>query len=222
MIIDPYNWSSVSITALDTVATDTICITFSRPSEYTFRAGQYAIARIKTERGISLMRQYSFASRPDATHLRFLIRKKPGGEVSGWFHTHAKIGDKIEITDPFGTFIRQDSQPALLIAGGVGVAPFISMVRQDTTALRLIYCESTSDKVCFGSVLADLLPDKALHVRTTSEAGRLQLETISSQLPDTGTVYVCGSKLFVDAITANLTTLGTAPERIKRELFTLQ
>jgi benzoate/toluate 1,2-dioxygenase reductase subunit len=61
--------------------------------------------------------------------LEFFIRSVPGGAFSQWL-AGAKVGDAVELSAPHGTFfLRDEDRPRLFVAGGTGVAPFLSMLR---------------------------------------------------------------------------------------------
>ena len=127
MIIDPYTWHRLPIRSVSFASSDTVAVRVDKPTDYDFRAGQYAVARV-TIGGQPLMRQYSFSSAPHDSQLELLIQHQPDGVVSSWFCKTAQVGDVIEISQPFGGFVLEDTErPVLLVAGRVGIAPFVSM-----------------------------------------------------------------------------------------------
>ena len=85
MIIDPYTWHEFVIEEKIEAASDTVAVRFKRPAGYQFRAGQYAIVRVKTDEDRQLIRQYSFTSAPDDDTLELLVQREPSGIVSNWF-----------------------------------------------------------------------------------------------------------------------------------------
>lgn len=91
-----------------------------------FEPGQYV--RIQPE-GTDIARSYSMANPPGSNRLEFYIRIVPGGAFSNWL-TQAKAGDRVELSSPHGTFfLRDEARPRLFVAGGSGMAPFLSMLR---------------------------------------------------------------------------------------------
>ncbi|MDR6522138.1 2Fe-2S iron-sulfur cluster binding domain-containing protein [Variovorax gossypii] len=108
------------------VASETMLLEVSIPDGIQFEPGQYV--RIHPE-GSDFHRSYSMANVPGSSRLEFFIRLVPDGAFSNWL-TGAKAGDKVELSVPHGTFfLRDEDRPRLFVAGGTGVAPFLSMLR---------------------------------------------------------------------------------------------
>jgi len=91
-----------------------------------FLPGQYVnVAVPETDQ----TRAYSFASHPEAVECSFLIRNIPGGLMSGWLTGKAQPGDALRFTGAFGAFyLRPVERPLLMLAGGTGLAPLLSML----------------------------------------------------------------------------------------------
>ena len=94
-------------------------------------AGQYADVKIEA---IPEPRSYSFSRAPsleDKGTVSFFVRHVPGGKMSGWLHDANRVGEKVTVNGPLGNFyLRESSTPALLIAGGSGLAPIKSVLEQ--------------------------------------------------------------------------------------------
>jgi len=103
-----------------------------------YLAGQYAEVSVP---GIEKPRNYSFAKAlelEEPNHVTFHIRHVPGGEMTGWFHDASRIGERIQISGPFGQFYLRESNSAILcIAGGSGMAPIKALLEG--------YAESSDD-----------------------------------------------------------------------------
>lgn len=221
MMIDPYTWMQTLILDIRVVASDTVAVRVAKPDGYDFSPGQYSIIRAKID-GTPLMRQYSFSSAPTGNYLEFIIRRLPGGSVSSWFLDQAKTGDLIEITKPYGRFaVEIKSGQAVYVAGGVGIAPFVSLLRTRTDDTTLIYSERTLENVILDKEISKLLGDKYSLV-LSGETGRINA-TLFSELWDTDSrYYLCGSKQFVDSIANLLAEHGVDKSLVHREAFTLQ
>ncbi len=90
-----------------------------------FLAGQYVNILVP---GTDQKRSYSFSSAPGASELEFLVRDIPQGRMSS-FLRDAAPGTAMEFTGPSGSFYLRDiKRPALFLAGGTGLAPFLSML----------------------------------------------------------------------------------------------
>lgn len=97
-----------------------------------FSAGQYAQLELgpNPASGATVWRAYSLAGPPSrGGELEFVIRKAPFGAGSGYIHDTLKVGDKVRLTGPHGDFrLRPTPAPALFLAGGSGISPFLSML----------------------------------------------------------------------------------------------
>lgn len=114
------------VTAVEQVASEIVRLELSAPEKIDFEPGQYV--RIHPQ-GSEVTRSYSMANVPGTDRLEFYIRLVPGGGFSSWLAT-ARQGDPVEISAPHGTFfLRNETRPRLFVAGGTGVAPFLSMLR---------------------------------------------------------------------------------------------
>ncbi len=108
------------------VASETMLLEVSIPEGIQFEPGQYV--RIHPA-GTDFHRSYSMANLPGSRRLEFFVRLVPDGAFSKWLAS-AKAGDRVELSVPHGTFfLRDEDRPRLFVAGGTGVAPFLSMLR---------------------------------------------------------------------------------------------
>ncbi|WP_240787062.1 2Fe-2S iron-sulfur cluster binding domain-containing protein [Ramlibacter rhizophilus] len=114
------------VTAIDAIASETWRLEVQVAQPVVFEPGQYV--RI-TPAGADFHRSYSMANVPGTERLQFFIRQVPGGAFSEWL-AGAKPGDRLTLSAPHGTFfLRDEDRPRLFVAGGTGVAPFLSMLR---------------------------------------------------------------------------------------------
>ncbi len=93
-----------------------------------FSPGQFAQLRVP---GSDQHRRYSMSSTPqDVPVLEFLIRVLPNGLMSDFLREGIKVEDVIDVEGPFGSFFwREESKkPHIMIAGGTGIAPMMSML----------------------------------------------------------------------------------------------
>ncbi|MDR6397483.1 2Fe-2S iron-sulfur cluster binding domain-containing protein [Herbaspirillum seropedicae] len=123
------------VAAVQQVAAEIMQLTIDIEEELFFEPGQYV--RLHPE-GTEISRSYSMANAPGARQLEFFIRQVPGGAFSGWL-SQAKAGDKVKLSTPHGTFfLRDEERPRLFVAGGSGIAPFLSMLRGMSTSARAL------------------------------------------------------------------------------------
>jgi len=205
-------------------------------------AGQHVDVRLTAPDGYQAERSYSIASAPGTARLELLIERLDDGEVSPYFHEIAQPGDTFEIRGPIGghfVWRQADGGPLLLIGGGSGVVPLLSMLRyralvRDKTPTLLVYSARTLDEMICRDELANIeMQDptsKAVLVTTradSQEAGdysrRLDASSLHEILARWGRtpkhVYLCGSNRFVESIANSLTGNGISPASIRTERY---
>ncbi len=211
----------------ETATISTLRFTLSDPVRHL--AGQHFILRLTAPDGYTASRSYSVASAPsDDGIIDLAIERLPDGEVSEFMHDVARPRDRFELRGPIGGFFvwRADT-PALLIGGGSGVVPLVSMLRLARSLgredlLQLVVSVRAPEDLLYPSELAGpsttIVTTRSAAADSPRPAGRIA----RSDLPpvaDDATVYVCGSNGFADAVTGLLIERGVAPERIKVERF---
>jgi len=204
------------------------------PGTVRHLAGQHYVVRLTAPDGYTAQRSYSVASAPtDDDHVELTVERLPDGEVSGYLDDEVVVGDQLEVRGPLGGwFVWDGATPALLIGGGSGLVPLMSMLRHGRATgtshlLRLVVSVRTPDDLLY----ADELPGPevtVVHTRAAPggsdrAAGRLTTDDLRMVLgpdPDERTrVYICGSGGFADAASAHLLELGIPAERIRVERF---
>jgi Na+-transporting NADH:ubiquinone oxidoreductase subunit F len=106
----------------------------NEPSTMDFIAGQYVqIDCPSYKKGVEeVSRAYSIASDPNDHHfIELIVRLVPNGICTTWMFDYLKVGDCVQMTGPYGDFKICDTQaPMIFIAGGSGMAPFVSILHQ--------------------------------------------------------------------------------------------
>lgn len=107
-----------------------------------FLPGQYVNLKVP---GTDAERSYSFSSGPEVHDASFMVRVTPQGAMSEYLRDRAAVGDTIEFTGPYGSFfLREPKRPLLLLAGGTGLAPLLSILEKlsenpSSVPVHLIY-----------------------------------------------------------------------------------
>jgi benzoate/toluate 1,2-dioxygenase reductase subunit len=105
-----------------------LVIKMAQGASLPFLPGQYVNMGVP---GSPQTRPYSFSSLPKDGLVEFFIRNLPGGAMSRYLFDRAKPGDTLSISGPYGTFYQRDiTRPQLFLAGGTGLAPFLSMLEK--------------------------------------------------------------------------------------------
>ena len=204
-----------------------------------YRAGQHVDVRLTAEDGYQAQRSYSIASAPDGTRFELTVERLEDGEVSPYLTDELRPGDQIELRGPVGGyFVWEPSQggPLLLVAGGSGVVPLMSMIRLRAAVgsdveTRLLVSSRGWDDVIYRNELERLEGNglRVVHTLTRSQphgwtgyARRVDTEMLADVGPsplERPHVYVCGPTPFVEAVAEALVQLGHEPHRVKTERF---
>jgi len=201
-------------------------------------AGQHLDVRLTAEDGYQAERSYSIASAPEEP-LAVTVERLEDGEVSPYLVDEAREGDAFEVRGPIGGYFvwePDDPAPVLLVAGGSGVVPLMSMARDrvregSSTPMRLLFSSRTLEDVIYREELEDLAGNGFEVVHTLTRAQPPDWSGYSRRIDDDllrdvawpaaeePKVFVCGSTRFVDAGADGLVRLGYDPRWIRTERF---
>jgi ferredoxin-NADP reductase len=195
------------------------------------RPGQHVDVRLTAEDGYQTERSYSIGSAPRAGQLELTVELLEDGEVSPYLVEEVRPGDVFEVRGPVGGYFVWEPSvggPLLLVAGGSGVVPLMSMlrVRPPEVPARLIYSARTFDDVIYREELEGFADVVVLTLtrerRDGLRSGRVDAELLRGAgfaPADDPHIYVCGPTGFVEAVASTLVELGHAPERVRTERF---
>lgn len=226
-----------------------------------FQAGQYVTVRVATKPGCkckcgkpsaaaTTMRNYSLSCGPDATQYRISVKREPAplegapdGFVSNHLHDQVKVGDLVELAPPCGEFTlasNGDRRPLVLVSGGVGITPVLSMLREalarnDGRDVYFIHGALDGEKHAFRREvldLADLHARLRVHFRYTrptrldrerelfDSEGNIDAALVASLVDTTDAeFYLCGPKPFMTGVYGGLIRWGVKPADLHHEFF---
>ena len=185
-------------------------------------------------------RSYSISSSPtEREYVELTVRREPRGAVSRHIDDLLKVGDQIEAGGPVGkfTFTGTEADSIVLISGGVGITPMMSIIRYLTERswageVFFIYtCRTPTDFIFAAEVAALKRRNPKLHVAVTVDSaegtewqgltGRISKELLTQTVPDLASrrIHLCGPPPMMDAVKAILTEVGVPPDQVKTELF---
>ena len=225
---------TTAITAVERLSSTTVRLAVRSPEgvDLAFLPGQYVNIAVP---GGQETRSYSFSNTPGAGELEFLVKLTPGGLMSTFLDERATVGDDISFTGPHGSFfLREADRPALLLAGGTGLAPILSILRKldDENSLRtvhLVYGASTDDDVVQLEELEQLA--KSLENLTWDFCVADPNSTAEHKGYVTGliepkhlydgdvAVYLCGPPPMVEAVRTHFSNEGVEPTGFYYEKF---
>ena len=109
----------------------TFCFMAAQSTIFFFKPGQFVTLELEIE-GNQVMRSYTISSSPSVPYsFNITVKRAPGGVVSNWLHENMREGKEIAVHGPAGSFNCIDFPAAkvLMLSGGVGITPVISMAR---------------------------------------------------------------------------------------------
>ena len=202
------------------------------------QAGQHVDVKLTAEDGYSAQRSYSIASAPDGTRLELTVQRIADGEVSPYLTGALEPGDPLELRGPIGGWFvlpPGSAAPLLLVAGGSGIVPLMSMIRchavnKSKVPVRLIYSVRSPADALYAPELSERTVASPLEVTflytraapAGIPAGRINAEIIEAAAwpPNTSpAIFICGPTGFVETAADLLVAAGHDPATIKTERF---
>jgi ferredoxin-NADP reductase/MOSC domain-containing protein YiiM len=206
------------------------------------RPGQYLTLRVQPDGAErSLLRNYSMSGPPGAGYYRISVKRERDGIVSGYLHSHLRVGDDVQVAAPRGTFILSEGDaPVLLISAGIGATPVLAMLHELATEhagrkIWWLHGARSGRELAFAAEARELLaalPNVHVHVcfsrpdqadvegRDFDAAGRLSAAALTElELPRDAEAYLCGPGPFMDEISAGLAAIGLDAAHIHTEPF---
>jgi ferredoxin-NADP reductase len=242
-------WRTATVVDVIPETPDARTLVLDVPAWPGHRAGQHVDVRLTADDGYQTERSYSIASPPEAAHVALTIERLEDGEVSPYLFDELRAGDKLELRGPIGGYFVWDiavGGPLLLVGGGSGIVPLMSMIRHRAVALakadtlarqmsqtRLLYSSRRWDDVIYRAELERLASaDETLDVKFTitrepppdwtgysRRIDREMLEEVAWPASEKPRAFVCGPTPLVEAVSASLVALGHSPALVKTERF---
>jgi propane monooxygenase reductase component len=213
------------------------------PADFSFLPGQYVDLWVP---GSEAKRSFSMANVPGDGRIELIIKRYPGGRFSSLLDGGLTEGEELRFTGPYGAFhLRAGDQPLLMVAGGSGMAPILSLLRQMSNKgtermVRFFYGARAQHDLFYIDLIEELgagIPDFGF-VPVLSDAnpedrweGALPLglgfvHEIVDQYLRSGEmqvpqVYMCGPPPMIDAMIELLPEHGVDEQQIFHDKFTI-
>ena len=236
------DWQIASIRDVKPETAKVKSFTLTLPDWMRHRAGQHYDIRLTAEDGYQAQRSYSIASEPEREgEVDITVERINDGEVSTYMHDVLMPGDRIEARGPIGGYFVWEAtmtEPLLLIAGGSGIVPLMSMLRHRAAAggknpAALLYSSRNFADIIYYTELEKLRTAnngmQILHTLTRSHpvewkgfARRIDaemLKEVAHPLGKSVQVYVCGPTLLVESVANTLVKLEIDAHQIRTERF---
>lgn len=213
------------------------------PNWIPHRAGQHYDLRLTAEDGYQAQRSYSIASEPEQEgEIDLTVERIEDGEVSTYLHDVLVPGDLVEMRGPIGGYFVWEAgfipETLILIGGGSGVVPLMSMIRHRAAVgakvrTRLLYSVRTFEDIIYFDELEKLRGDgsglEVFYTLTRSQPPNWKgynrriddqmLNELVKPFGKSAQVFICGPTLLVEAVANSLVKLGYPPVQIRTERF---
>jgi predicted ferric reductase len=233
--------SRYSISKISPAGKDTYAVELSPREEnvFDYAPGQFAFVTFHSE-SLPVERHPWTISSTSTRPQSLIFTIKCSGDFTAYIG-RLKSGDTAEIDGPYGLFsylasVRDPNQELVMIAGGVGVTPMLSMLRYmvDIDQMRkatLIWSNKTEADILCREEIAEMelkLPNFAVHHVLSGQAdfqgrtGRLNQDMLKELLSNSSheaTIFVCGPPPMMDSVCGDLKKIGYSPRTIFTERF---
>ena len=236
------NWQIASVKDIKPETANVKSFTLGLPAWMRHRAGQHYDIRLTAEDGYQAQRSYSIASEPEREgEVDITVERINDGEVSTYMHDVLMPGDRIEARGPIGGYFVWEAtmmEPLLLIAGGSGIVPLMSMLRHRAAAggrnpAALLYSSRNFADIIYYTELERVRASnnglQIIHTLTRSQpvdwkgyARRIDvdmLQEVAQPLGKSVQVYICGPTLLVENVANALVKLEIDAHQIRTERF---
>jgi benzoate/toluate 1,2-dioxygenase reductase component len=223
---------ATTLTSVERLSDTSIAFTLQAASPMAFLPGQYANVTVP---GTDQIRSYSFSSVPGDGTLSFLVRDIPQGVMSGFLRDRAVSGTQIAVAGPAGSFYLRDiKRPVLFLAGGTGLAPFLSMLEKIAEVgvqqpIHLIYgvtndadlvavdrLEAFAARIPSFTFACCVAAEASAHTRKGYVTAHIEPAHLNGGDVD---IYLCGPPQMVEAVRGWLDRQGVTPASFHFEKF---
>jgi len=236
------------------VEADGICSFYLKPRDTKtlppFQPGQYLTFQLDLpDQPKPIVRCYSLSDAPDSGQYRVTIKRAlsppnasdaPPGLGSNYFHDEVEVGTVLDVQAPKGNFTLDAAErhPAVLIGGGVGITPVLSMLNAAADSDREIWLfygvRHGQDQIMRDHLRGLCHQFKTLRVVTCysrpgadeiegqdfDEKGHLTVETLRKYLPSNNYhYYICGPPAMMKTLPSDLKSWGVPKGDIHSEAF---
>jgi nitric oxide dioxygenase len=201
-----------------------------------FTPGQYLTLVLEIH-GLTVRRNYSLSDAPGKPWYRISVKREAGGHASNWLHDHLQVGMALQAQAPCGDFLldTQARRPLVLVTGGVGITPAMSMLEASAASgrpIQFIHAARHGGVHAFrerverlaaahSNVQPFYVYDAPREADQPHAEGFVTEELLADQLPADRDVdlYFLGPKPFMQSVYASGRALGIPEAQLRYEFF---
>lgn len=236
------DWLRARVSRLhrETESTITVYFTLERGRRLSYLAGQYVLLRMRFGQA-DFVRAYSLSSAPHENELAFTVKELFAGRISHYINESLEVGDEFWVSPALGDFHAEQepaTRPLLLVAGGAGITPVMSMIkdslhRYPDRQLMLLYYNRSDSDVIFHDQLQELSgqhPSLLVTLLFTGEESlasglveKVSVERVTGAAAamDKPSIWICGSASMVESLRSGLLGVGVAEGDVHAESFAM-
>lgn len=206
---------------------DVYSFLFEKEKDLTWKAGQHGLFTITHKKIKSPIRPFTIASAPSENMVRLTMRISDQPSDFKKAMLELKQGMHVKMSGPVGGFYLKDNSPSLLIAGGIGITPFRSIVKQveaeengPDNKIHLLYLDSNKSFI-FKDELDGIADNTSVDVTYLDSRDELhqEIDKFTNLYMNSGKYYIAGPKSMVDAISTYLLNNNIPKRNIKKDSF---
>ena len=218
----------VKIRSISKVTHDTLSVATEKPENFNYKPGQATSIAIDRDGWREEKRPFTFSSLPEDDHLEFIIKTYPEHDGTTDKLLDVKAGESLILNGIFGSI--EYKGEGVFIAGGSGVTPFLSILRDlrkrgELGGNKLIFANKAKRDIILREELEDMLGDNFVNVLSEEKTdeylqGFVTLELIKNEVKDINRYfYLCGPPVMMEKLLGYLGELKVDKKFIIKEEF---
>lgn len=216
------------VKSVEKVTHDVLSIVIGKPPHYRFKPGQATEVSVNKPGWKEEKRPFTFTSTPADGYLEFTIKIYPSHKGVTNELLNLKTGDELIIRDSWGTIGYKGE--GVFIAGGAGVTPFISILRQLHSLIKigdnkLIFANKTKADIINENEFRKMLDSNFVNILSEEKTGQYEHGLITADFLKQFVTdinrhfYLCGPRAMMDEVEKQLYILGVSGDLIVKEEF---
>ena len=206
---------------------DVYTFLFEKEKDLTWKAGQHGLFSITHKKIKNPTRPFSVASAPTENVVKITMGISDDPSDFKKAMLELKQGMKVSMSGPVGSFYLKDNSPSLLIAGGIGITPFRSIVKQIEAEgngvekqIHLLYMDSKKSYI-YKDELDGIANNTSISVTYLDSRNDLhqEIDKFTSLYKNNGKYFIAGPKSMVDSISTYLQNNNISKRNIKKDAF---
>ena len=206
---------------------DVYTFLFKKEIDLTWKAGQHGLFSITHKKIKNSTKPFTVSSAPTENVVRLTMGIGDNPSDFKKAMLELKQGMNVRMSGPVGSFYLKDNNPSLLIAGGIGITPFRSILKQVEAErngvekqIKLLYMDSKKSYI-FKDEIDEIANKTSISVTYLDSRENLhqEIDNFAALNKNNGNYFIAGSKTMVDTISIYLRNNNVSKRNIKKDAF---